>query len=105
MTETPEDIAALYSRARIEWTRYWDFSASRKQVRRQLRLGVVREPLEWPSPALPMAEFSSQPKEDFPQVQLQEVKIEEPALQDSPAPEPPQVEAQVQAQVQAHEVH
>ena len=61
MTETPEDIANLYSRARIEWTRYWDFSASRKQVRQQLRLGVVREPLEWPTTALPVAEFPSQP--------------------------------------------
>ena len=95
MTETPEDIATLYSRARIEWTRYWDFSASRKQVRQQLHLGVVREPLEWPSPAAPVAEFQSQPKEELPQVQLQEVKIEDPELQDSPAQEAPQVQTSV----------
>ncbi len=82
MTETPEDIAALYSRARIEWTRYWDFSASRKQVRKQLRLGVVREPLEWPS----------QPKEEPPQVQLQEINSEEPEHQDPQAQEAPQVQ-------------
>jgi cellulose synthase operon protein YhjQ len=90
MTETPEDIATLYSRARIEWTRYWDFSASRKQVRQQLRLGVVRAPLEWPSAVLPAAEFSSQPKEEVPQAQLQEVKIEHPGPQ-------PQQTSQVQA--------
>jgi cellulose synthase operon protein YhjQ len=33
----PEDIATLYSRAHIQGTRYWDFSASRKEVRGQLR--------------------------------------------------------------------
>src|SRR5450631_1817556 len=87
MTETPEDIANLYSRARIEWTRYWDFSASRKQVRQQLRLGAVREPLEWPSPAVPLAEFQSQPKEELPQAQLEEVKIEHPELQEPQAQE------------------
>jgi cellulose biosynthesis protein BcsQ len=91
MTETPEDIAALYSRARIELTRYWDFSASRKQVRQQLRLGVPREPLEWPS----------QPKEELPQVQLQEVKIEEPERQDPTAQDAPQVQT---ADVQATEM-
>src|SRR5450631_1493311 len=90
MTETPEDIANLYSRARIEWTRYWDFSASRKQVRQQLRLGGVREPLEWPSPAVPLAEFQSQPKDELPQAQ--EVKIEDPELQEPQAQEAPQVQ-------------
>jgi cellulose synthase operon protein YhjQ len=92
MTETPEDIATLYSRARIEWSRYWDFSASRKQVRQQLHLGVVREPLEWPTPALPGVEFSSQPKEELPQAQLQEVNIEEPELQDPATLVAPQVQ-------------
>jgi cellulose synthase operon protein YhjQ len=76
MTETPEDIATLYSRARIEWTRYWDFSASRKQVLQQLRLGVVQAPLEWP--LVP----TSQPKVQLPRVQLQEIKIEDPKLPD-----------------------
>jgi hypothetical protein len=87
MTETPEDIATLYSRARIEWTRYWDFSASRKQVRRQLGLGIVRGPLEWPTTAIPVAEF---PQEHLPQIQLQEAKIEDPDP-------PPQQTSQVQA--------
>jgi cellulose synthase operon protein YhjQ len=84
MTETPEDIATLYSHARIEWTRYWDFSASRKQVRQQLRLGVVREPLEWPS----------LPKEELLQVQLQEVKIEDPVPQAQEPPQPQTTEVQ-----------
>jgi cellulose synthase operon protein YhjQ len=90
MTETPEDIANLYSRAHIEWTRYWDFSASRKQVRQQLRLGVVRAPLEWPSTALPVAEFPSQPQEQIAQVQLQEATIKDPDPQ-------PEQKSQVQA--------
>ena len=42
MTERPEDIAKLYSRAHLEGTRYWDFSASRKQVRGQFRQRIVR---------------------------------------------------------------
>src|SRR5258707_1031419 len=80
MSETPEDIATLYSRARIEWTRYWDFSASRKQVRRQLGLGIVSEPLEWPTTAISGAGF---PQEDLTKVHLsqdqpREVKIENP---------------------------
>ncbi len=87
MTETPEDIANLYSRARIEWTRYWDFSASRKQVRQQLRLGVVRAPLEWPSTALPVAEFPTQPTEELPQAQLQDFQPQE-------APQVPTIEVQ-----------
>jgi cellulose synthase operon protein YhjQ len=87
MTETPEDIAALYSRARIEWTRYWDFSASRKQVRQQL--GIMRAPLEWPSTSLPVAEFPSQPEDPSP-IHLQEDTIE--GL--GPQPQPlPQIEA------------
>ena len=82
MTETPEDIANLYSRARIEWTRYWDFSASRKQIRQQL--GIIPAPLEWPVAALPVPEFPGEANDQPPQVQLQEVKIEDPA------PQPPQ---------------
>src|ERR1700730_2437996 len=97
MTETPEDIANLYSRARIESTRYWDFSASRKQVRQQLRLGVVRAPLEWPSAALPVAEFPSEPKDLPPRVQLQEVNIEDPGPQPQPAPQVETTEIEPQA--------
>jgi cellulose synthase operon protein YhjQ len=91
MTETPEDIANLYSRARMEGTRYWDFSASRKQVRQQLRLGIVREPLEWPT----------QPKEELQQVQLQEVKIDDLERPDPPVQEAPQVQT---TEVQATEM-
>lgn len=46
MTERPEDIAALYSRAHMEGTRYWDYSASRNQVRGQFRQRIVHEPIE-----------------------------------------------------------
>jgi cellulose synthase operon protein YhjQ len=99
MSETPEDIATLYSRARIEWARYWDFSASRKQVRQQL--GIIRAPLEWPSAAQPVAEFSSQPEDQLSQVQIQEVKIEHPELQDPQAQEAPRVQT---TEVQTTEV-
>lgn len=91
MSETPEDIATLYSRARIGWSRYGDFSASRSQVRQQL--GIVRTPLEWPGTALPVAESPSQPEEPLTHVRLQEVQIEGPDAQ------PPQT-----SQVQATEV-
>jgi len=99
MTETPEDIATLYSHARIEWARYWDFSASRKQVRQQL--GIIRAPLEWPSAAQPVAEFSSQPEDQLSQVQIQEVKIEHPELQAPQAQEAPRVQT---TEVQATEM-
>jgi cellulose synthase operon protein YhjQ len=44
VTETPKDIATLYSRAHVEAARYWDFSASRQQVRGKFRARIVREP-------------------------------------------------------------
>jgi cellulose synthase operon protein YhjQ len=44
VTDRPKDIATLYSRARVEATRYWDFSASRQQVRGKFRARIVREP-------------------------------------------------------------
>ncbi len=53
MTERPEDIAKLYSRAHLEGTRYWDFSASRKQVRGQFRQRIVDEPAERSGAAQP----------------------------------------------------
>ncbi len=99
MTETPEDIATLYSRARIEGTRYWDFSASRKQVRQQL--GIMRAPLEWPSTPLPVAESASRSEEELPQVPLQEVKIDELELQDSQGQEALRVQT---TEVQATEL-
>jgi cellulose synthase operon protein YhjQ len=86
MTESPEDIASLYSRARIEWTRYWDFSASRKQVLQQLHLGLVRAPLEWPLTA------PSRTEAQLPPVQLQEIQTGDPDL---PDPQP-QAAAQFQ---------
>jgi cellulose synthase operon protein YhjQ len=50
VTDTPKDIAALYSRAHVEAARYWDFSASRQQVRGKFRARIVREPVQ-PSPS------------------------------------------------------
>jgi cellulose synthase operon protein YhjQ len=44
VTDRPKDIATLYSRAHVEATRYWDFSASRQQVRGKFRARIVREP-------------------------------------------------------------
>ena len=44
VTDTPKDIATLYSRAHLEAARYWDFSASRQQVRGKFRARMVREP-------------------------------------------------------------
>jgi cellulose synthase operon protein YhjQ len=44
VTDRPKDIATLYSRAHAESTRYWDFSASRQQVRGKFRAPMVREP-------------------------------------------------------------
>jgi cellulose synthase operon protein YhjQ len=44
VTDRPKDIATLYSRAHVEATRYWDFSASRQQVRGKFRAPIVREP-------------------------------------------------------------
>jgi cellulose synthase operon protein YhjQ len=43
---TPKDIATLYSRAQMQGTRYWDFSASRNDVRGQFRHRIVRDPGE-----------------------------------------------------------
>jgi cellulose biosynthesis protein BcsQ len=52
---TPEDIGTLYSRAQAQGARYWDFSASRKQVSGQFRppvqpLHQVSEVEEQPLP-------------------------------------------------------
>jgi cellulose synthase operon protein YhjQ len=62
----PEDIATLYSRAQMQGTRYWDFSASRKEVRGEFRQRTLREkgeqarsgPVRAPEPAPPMREVT-----------------------------------------------
>jgi cellulose synthase operon protein YhjQ len=60
VTARSKDIATLYSRARLEATRYWDFSASRQQVRSKFHARVVHEiqqpQVEPPPPAEPMAQ-------------------------------------------------
>jgi cellulose synthase operon protein YhjQ len=42
----PEDIAALYARARTPGSTYWDFSASRREVLGRFRYRIAREPGE-----------------------------------------------------------
>ncbi len=49
----PEDIAALYARARTPGSTYWDFSASRKEVLGHFRYRIAREPGEPGSAAEP----------------------------------------------------
>jgi cellulose synthase operon protein YhjQ len=41
-----EDIATLYSQAHMQGTRYWDFSASRREVQGQFRQRIAREHAE-----------------------------------------------------------
>jgi cellulose synthase operon protein YhjQ len=43
---TAEDIATLYSRANVQGTKYWDFSASRKEVRGQFQRRSAQEQAE-----------------------------------------------------------
>jgi cellulose synthase operon protein YhjQ len=43
---TAEDIAMLHSRANVQGTKYWDFSASRKEVRGQFQHRLVQEQAE-----------------------------------------------------------
>ncbi len=49
----PEDIAALYARARTPGSTYWDFSASRKEVLGHFRQRIAREQAEPGSTAQP----------------------------------------------------
>ena len=66
MTERSEEIAKLYSRARLGTTRYWDFSASRKQVRgqfRQLIVGQAPEPAVSATPAALQSYQAAEPVE------------------------------------------
>jgi cellulose synthase operon protein YhjQ len=83
VTDTPKDIATLYSRAHVEATRYWDFSASRQQVRGKFRARIVREPARECQP----------PQIEPPQVeppQVQPPQVEPPEVEPSPlALEPP----------------
>lgn len=59
----PPDIAALYSRARTQGNKYWDFSASRKEVRGQFGQRFVRDPAERGGAAQPAGVPPRQPRE------------------------------------------
>jgi cellulose biosynthesis protein BcsQ len=67
----PEDIAALYARARTPGSTYWDFSASRKEVLGHFRYRIAREPSEPGSAAEPTVisqRPSHQSREEAPQL-------------------------------------
>jgi cellulose synthase operon protein YhjQ len=94
VTDTPKDIATLYSRAHVEATRYWDFSASRQQVRGKFRARIVREPArEFQPPQLQPPQVEP-PQVEPPQVeppQVEPPEVEPPEVE-PPEVEPPQVE-------------
>lgn len=60
----PEDIVALYARAQAHGSKYWDFSASRNEVRAQFRHRLIREPAEPGTAAQPTVISQRQPKEE-----------------------------------------
>jgi cellulose synthase operon protein YhjQ len=64
----PEDIAALYARARTPGSTYWDFSASRKEVLGHFRYRIAREPSEPGSAAEPTMISQRSSREETPQL-------------------------------------
>lgn len=88
----PEDIATLYARAQMQGTRYWDFSASRNEVRGQFRHRIVREQAE--RSAEPVSAPSSAPA-PAPQFHASQVPIS-PA---QPTRMPPQLPPAPQPQL------
>jgi cellulose synthase operon protein YhjQ len=64
----PEDIAALYARARTPGSTYWDFSASRKEVLGHFRYRIAREPSEPGSAAEPTVISQRSSREEAPQL-------------------------------------
>lgn len=73
VTDRPKDIATLYSRAHVEATRYWDFSASRQQVRGKFRAPIVREPArEFQPPQVEPSPPASAPAESMTEAEPEE---------------------------------
>ena len=71
--DRPADIATLYSRARVEATRYGDFTASRQQVRSKFPTRPLREPQPQIEPAPPAFVPASEPAvKPTTQVELEE---------------------------------
>jgi len=64
----PEDIAALYARARTPGSTYWDFSASRKEVLGHFRHRISREPAEPGSAAEPTVIYQRPTRDQAPQL-------------------------------------
>src|ERR1700722_11313371 len=63
----PEDIAALYARARTPGITYWDFSASRKEVLGRFRYRIAHGAGEAGEPTIISQRPSHQLKEQAPQ--------------------------------------
>jgi cellulose synthase operon protein YhjQ len=88
----PEDIATLYSRAHMQGTRYWDFSASRKEVRGQFRHRTVQEPSEPVAAVAPQPLVPLRPQREEgqgPQSPSPPQPSSQPSSQPSPRFEPP----------------
>jgi cellulose biosynthesis protein BcsQ len=89
----PEDIAALYARARTPGSTYWDFSASRKEVLGHSRQRIAREQAEpgstaQPTVISPRPSREGQPREEgqAPQLLSQEPsEVAEPQPMDAVA--------------------
>jgi cellulose biosynthesis protein BcsQ len=84
----PENIAAVYARARTPGSTYWDFSASRKEVLGHFRHRITRESAEPGSatePTVISQRPSHQPREETLQLVPPEFS-EDPAKADAPQP-------------------
>jgi cellulose biosynthesis protein BcsQ len=91
----PEDIVALYARAQAHGSKYWDFSASRKEVRAQFRHRLIREPAEPGAVTQPtvisQGQSQRQSREESQAPQLVSPEPSEAAAADTPrraAPQP-----------------
>jgi cellulose synthase operon protein YhjQ len=74
VTDTPKDIAMLYSRAHVEAARYWDFSASRQHVRGKFRTPIAQQsvqPAQFQSHQAPPPPPASVPAPESPVTQAE----------------------------------
>ncbi len=119
-----EDISTLYSQAHLQGTRYWDFSASRKEVQGQFRQRIAREHaeragVEAPAPVRSFVEpghaasFQSpqtqspafEPQRGGPILAPNPVNDPAPDLAPDPAPDPAKGLPEPVAQAEAREIH
>jgi cellulose synthase operon protein YhjQ len=106
---TPTDIATLYSRATVQGIKYWDFSASRKQVRGQFCDPMARERAERMQPqvvreqAIATAPQVVQEPADLPEPQMMREQAIPAAPQVVPEPADPPEPQMVREQAIAAE--